>query len=106
MELILTDPTYVEPARRGPLARLALRLINDPRDLPFVQLIVVLTTLVVASGVWLFLPGQFRWWLAAVHVAVLIYFMGPFVLMLHCTSHRKLFVPSLGFLNQYIPWVI
>jgi Fatty acid desaturase len=106
MEIALRDPTYIEPARRGFLERLALRLINDPRDLPFLRLMALLTVGVVATGVLLFVPGQFRWWLAAIHVALVLYFMGPFVLMLHCTSHRRLFRPGLGLLNQYIPWII
>jgi hypothetical protein len=106
MEIALRDPTYVEPGSRGLLDRAALRLINDPRDLPFVRLMVALLALVVGPGVFLFVPGQFRWWMAAVHVVLLIYFMGPFVLMLHCTSHRRLFRPGLEWMNQIIPWLI
>ncbi|MEM6726209.1 MAG: fatty acid desaturase, partial [Bacteroidota bacterium] len=32
--------------------------------------------------------------------------MGPYILMLHNTSHRKFFKPEFQFLNHYIPWVL
>jgi hypothetical protein len=32
--------------------------------------------------------------------------MGPFVLMLHCTSHRRLFKRPWVWMNNYIPWVL
>ena len=57
-------------------------------------------------GSLLFVPGGFRWWLAAVHFALFVHFLGPFVLMLHNTSHRSLFRKSWGWMNQYIPWVL
>ena len=32
--------------------------------------------------------------------------MGPFILMLHNTSHRTLFKRPWGWMNKYIPWVL
>jgi hypothetical protein len=106
MELVVRDPTYTRPTAFGFFARLGLRLIRDPRDLPFLRLILLLSATVVPTGVILFVPGLFQWWLAGVHVALVVFFLGPFVLMLHNTSHRKLFTRSAGFLNHYIPWVL
>jgi fatty acid desaturase len=108
MELLLRDPTY-EPAPGGKdrlAERVAERFINDRRDLPFLRLMALTSALVIPTGLVLFVPGQFRWWLAAVHLALVIYFMGPFVLMLHNTSHRRLFRRPWGWMNQYIPWVL
>ena len=70
---------------------MALRFIHDRRDLPFVKLMAILTVTVIPTGVVLFVPGAFRWWLGVAHLALVLYFLGPFVLMLHNTSHRKLF---------------
>ena len=85
---------------------MALRFVHDERDLPFLKLMAVTTATVVASGVVLFLPGMFRWWLAAVHLALVVYFLGPVILMLHNTSHRRLFRAPYGKLNLVIPWLI
>jgi hypothetical protein len=106
MSIALSDPTYRPRAAPTLLERLASRLIHDPRDAPFLQLMAVASLTVVPTGVMLFVPGAFRWWIAAAHLALVIYFMGPFVLMLHCTSHRRLFKRPWGWMNNYIPWVL
>jgi fatty acid desaturase len=105
-ELLLSDPTYSPPATESRAEGLAERFILDRRDLPFLKLMAVTTLTVVPTGLLLFVPGQFRWWLAGVHLVLVIYFMGPFVLMLHNTSHRRLFRRPWTFMNQYIPWVL
>ena len=92
--------------RRSATDRIALRFIHDGRDLPFLKLMVILTATVIPSGVVLFVPGAFRWWLGAAHLALVLYFLGPFVLMLHNTSHRTLFRRPWQWMNHYIPWVL
>jgi fatty acid desaturase len=106
MSVAVSDPTYKPGAGLRLGERLALRFINDRRDVPFLVLMAILTATVVPTGVALFVPGWFRWWLAAVHFALFVHFLGPFVLMLHNTSHRSLFRRSCGWMNQYIPWVL
>src|SRR5215216_1095530 len=82
--LVITDPTYRPAEQPGPFSRFALRLINDPRDLPFIRLMALLTFTVVPFAAYLFLAGNLSWWLAAVYlVMVLGFFLGPFILMLH-----------------------
>jgi fatty acid desaturase len=108
MEIVLSDPTY-RPREGGAGSlgeRVALRFIHDRRDLPFLKLMAIQSATVISSGVVLFLPGAFRWWLAGAHLAMVVYFLGPFVLMLHNTSHRRLFRRPWGWMNQYIPWVL
>ena len=104
MEVVLSDPTY--RPRSSTVERIAERFVNDRRDVPFLELMALLTATVVPTGVVLFVPGAFRWWLAVLHLALVIYFMGPFVLMLHNTSHRRLFRRPWGWMNNYIPWVL
>jgi hypothetical protein len=106
MNIALRDPTYLPRAKPTLLERVAATFIHDPRDAPFLQLMAVATVTVVPSGAILFVPGAFHWWIAAMHLALVIYFMGPFVLMLHCTSHRRLFKRPWAWMNNYIPWVL
>jgi hypothetical protein len=106
MAIVLSDPVYVPKAAPSASERAALRFIRDKRDLPFVELMALLSATVASTGVVLFVPGAFRWWLAAVHLALVLYFLGPFVLMLHNTSHRALFKHEWGVLNYFVPWVL
>src|SRR3984893_10568007 len=85
---------------------MAAIFIHDRRDVPFLKLMVLLSATVIPSGVALFIPHAFRWWLAGLHLALVVYFLGPFVLMLHNTSHRRLFRRPWAWMNQYIPWVL
>jgi fatty acid desaturase len=106
MNVALSDPTHTPRETPGIPEHIADSLIRDGRDLPFLKLMVVLSLIVIPSAAWLFVPGAFRWWLGGLHLAIFVYFLGPFVLMLHNTSHRKLFKPSWGWMNGYIPWVL
>jgi fatty acid desaturase len=106
MTVALSDPTYSPRENPGLSERIAEGLIQDGRDLPFLKLMVVLSMLVIPSAALLYVPGAFRWWLAGLHLALVVYFLGPFVLMLHNTSHRKLFKQPWGWMNTYIPWVL
>jgi fatty acid desaturase len=61
---------------------------------------------VVPTGLVLFVRQWFSWWLAGAHLALVFYFLGPLVLMLHNTSHRRLFRRPWQWMNLYIPWVL
>jgi hypothetical protein len=111
MAILVSDPTYVPEdvaGRGGPTvgARLALRFIHDARDIPFLRLSARIASTVLPMGVLLFVPGVFRWWLSAIHLGLVLHFLSPFVLMLHNTSHRRLFKAPWGRLNLVIPWVL
>ena len=103
---MVSYPAYNLQEQRSATDRIALRFIHDGRDLRFLKLMALLTVTVVPSGVVLFLPGAFRWWLGVAHLALVLYFLGPFVLMLHNTSHRTLFRRPWQWMNHYIPWVL
>ncbi len=106
MTVAVSDPTYKPRERLHFGERLAVRFINDRRDVPFLVLMGVVSVTVVPTGLALFVPGWFHWWLAALHLALFVHFLGPFVLMLHNTSHRSLFRKAHGWMNQIIPWVL
>ncbi len=87
------------------LGRRFAGMVRDTRDLPFVTLIfsalAVLVPLTVAMYLW---PSP---WLAVAYLAVLfVGFFDRYTLMLHCTSHRRLFVRRLDALNQLVPIVL
>ena len=80
-------------------------MIRDPRDLPFLSLLARVTPLLPAAA--LLLQGAwFSWWFAAAYLACVVWWLGPFVLMLHNVSHRPCFTRRWRFLNGYIDWVV
>ncbi len=84
----------------------ALELIRDSRDLPFIDLMLKTTFLVLPFAIFLFMNrAASAWWLAP-YYALVGFFLGPYILMLHNTSHRPLFKARYRFLNHYIPWVL
>ena len=87
-------------------ARWAAPLLNDPRDVVMVALMMQCGLLAVA-GVGLYFSGPYFWWLVPVYgVALFAGLVDRFTLMLHCTSHRQLFKPRHAMANQIIPWVL
>lgn len=106
----ITDPVFVKPDSYGKLDRFYLRFIRDERDLPFIHLTVRISLTLLPLAIILYLPFVNGWWFAAAAVAYHYFnnfaYKGPFGLMLHCTSHRKLFKKEYEGLNNYLPWVI
>ncbi|WP_242920586.1 fatty acid desaturase family protein [Pontibacter liquoris] len=105
----VTDPVFVRPAHYNFLDRFFLKLIRDERDLPFVYLTLQITLLMLPAGLLLYLPlANWLWWALATLYFILNNFVykGSFGLMLHCTSHRRLYKQRYNFLNLYLPWVI
>jgi hypothetical protein len=106
----MTDPGPPSLPPNPPVwDRYALTLINDPRDLVFVHLIVgcAITALL---GLSLFplsltvLDGPWFWAAAGGYLLIwALWTLDRFILMLHCTSHRILFRREHGWLNQLIP---
>lgn len=106
-QLILEDPRFDAAQKRSALDAFFLKYIRDERDLPFIYLTLRLTLTVIPAAIYLSIPGNFRWWLA---LPYLIYTLGlnlgPFILMLHNTSHRTLFKRQYRALNHYVPWIL
>jgi fatty acid desaturase len=86
--------------------RWALPLLADERD---GQLVAVMaqSALLAVAGAALFLVRRGFWWGAAGYWAVLVLgVLDRFTLMLHCTSHRRLFHPRHPRLERLVPWVL
>ena len=70
------------------------------------RLSIILTPIFVSAAVFLFIPGNFRWWMAPIYWTLYLWFLCPFILMLHNTCHRKLFKREHKSLNHHIPWAL
>lgn len=101
--LKITDPSA---ARTGWYSSLVSGWLNDPRDAEFLG-VIAQCFLFGSAGIALFFSGGWLWYLAPVYWLSLVFgLLDKFTLMLHCTSHRPLFKPSLRAFNGVIPWVI
>ena len=93
--------------------RFALSLINDPRDLVFVNLMVA-CTVTALLGLTLYplsmmgvLDGPWFWAVGGVYLLIwALWTLDRFILMLHCTSHRILFKREHSLLNHVVPIVL
>lgn len=103
----ISDPVYNPLKPLSSFDSLWIKYINDPRDLPFIRLTFTILFSLCPIAVLLFIPNLFSWWLAAIYLALnWALFMGPFILMLHNTSHRSLFKKEYKILNHTIPWIV
>jgi fatty acid desaturase len=104
--LVVTDPTHqVRPL--NVLERAAVRIIRDPRDLPFVWLILAISLTVVPAAVLLISGVIDAWWaLAAYPLFVFGLWYPTCIVMVHYASHRPLFRPQYAFLKHYFNWVV
>jgi fatty acid desaturase len=101
------DLEYHAPTKLNAAQRWFLPMLRDERDLIFVNTSARLTFGVVLPALILFVPGAFSWLYAGLYLVWLALFgFGPYVLMLHCTSHRTLFKREHDRWNKYIPWVL
>lgn len=106
----IDDPIFQGSASYSGLDRFFLRFIRDERDLPFIYLCLKITFTLIPSAIVLYsnvLEGWIWWAWAGLHLLLCVgYFLGPFTLMLHNTSHNPFFREEYGIGNKYIPWVI
>ncbi len=107
MKIIITDPEDTGKKKLNFLDHFFIPLLNDKRDMAFIRLSLTITFTVLPSAAILFLFPQLHWgWYAAYLFILLVFFLGPYVLMLHNVCHRKLFKKQYNYLNKYIPWVL
>lgn len=100
----VTDPVF-EKKQHSAFDRFWLKFIKDERDLPFISLIlkIVFTVIPLAIGLY-FVEGQTWWIMAGLFLFLQLFFMGPFILMLHNTSHNTFFKVQYKTGNRLIPW--
>jgi len=106
----ITDPIYIPKEKYNWFEKFWLRLINDPRDFPFIYLLTSIHVLVLPAAVILYtslLQGWY-WWLVFIPYFYVsqLYFKGRFGLMLHCISHRKLFKKGYTWMYHWVIWIV
>jgi hypothetical protein len=94
--ITFTDPTSAPPPG-GAFDRFFLKLIRDPRDLPFARVQVMNLVVLLALTIWLY--ADFRWYNALLFVAWYGFQLGPYTLMLHNVCHRKYFRAEYSWLD-------
>ena len=107
---VLQDPIYQQPESYTRYERFWFKFMNDKRDLPFVHLLSWIHISVIPLGLLLFFPvfpGAWWWvvyavWFFIGHVKL----RGPFGLMLHNITHRRLFKKKYDWLNKYVIWFV
>ena len=106
-EITITDPTYKEKTKYNFIEKFIISLLNDKRDMAFVRLCAIIMVTTIPFAIYLFIPGCLTWWLVAIYYTFnFAFLMGPFILMLHLTSHRPMFKKQYSYLNNIIPWII
>lgn len=107
MAIILTDPVEAKLPKLNYFNRWVSPLLNDARDLIFIHLTLKITFCIIPFSILLFIfPNVYWLFYLGYLIILLIFFLGPFVLMLHNICHRKLFKKNYGYLNKVIPWVL
>jgi hypothetical protein len=106
----ITDPIYRPKQHLNFFEKGWMKIIKDPRDLPFVKLLVSIHLSVVPGAIILFTPllqGAW-WWVLAVPYFYLsqFYFKGSFGLMIHCIAHRKIWKKKFDWLQKYVYWIV
>ena len=106
----LQDPVYRTPEAYSSYEKFWFQYINDKRDMPFVRLLVLIHLTVIPIGILLFFPvfpGIWWWVVFAVWFFIgHIKLRGPFGLMLHNITHRRLFKKKYNWLNKYVTWFV
>lgn len=91
------------------LDKFFIKYLYDPRDLPFIYHMIrtSLTFVPLAIAAFLVDNTSWIWWcIFAVYGGGLIFFAGPFILMMHNTSHRPFFKSEYKIWNRFIPWIL
>jgi fatty acid desaturase len=104
--ITLTDPEFTRPEQPGFFYRSACRFIVDERDVPFVGAMIKIALVMWSLAAMVFWPGLFRWWMAGVYWAVMLWYLPTFILMMHFTAHRRFFRREYERMNKIIPWFI
>ncbi|HRP68940.1 MAG TPA: fatty acid desaturase [Turneriella sp.] len=99
VNLIGKDPVTPGWKNFHAIQRLVSFFIKDPRDIDLFTCMVKLSILLPISAgvVWYF--EEYRLYLGICHIALFLFYLGPYVLMLHNVSHRPPFHYKLRFLN-------
>jgi len=85
--------------------RFIMKFIRDTRDLVFIHFM-VLFTIYHYTMLFIQIKYGFNMYFGAIHAVLMLRNTGRFILLLHCTSHRKLFKEPYSFMSRWITWVL
>lgn len=94
--IALTDPID-GPQPAWFLDRFYLKLIHDPRDLPFARVQVLNFSVMLGLATWLYI--DFQIWNAVLFLGWYSFQLGPYTLMLHNVCHRRYFRDPVAWLE-------
>jgi fatty acid desaturase len=106
LAITVTDPVYIEENNISAFESLILKVLNDRRDMPFIYLSLKITFIVLPAAIFLFLNKDLNLLFYISYFLLFMYFLGPYVLMLHNTCHRKLFKKKYSYLTKYTHWFL
>jgi len=106
MTITITDPTYAEKEKKNVFDLFFLRFINDKRDIPFIYLTLKITVILLPFALYLFVGTNVHWLFYPAYLTLYFVFLGPYILMLHNTCHRKLFKKPYAYLTKYSHWFL
>ena len=98
-----------QDVKPGAIGKFFLKYLHDPRDLPFIYFMIQITLTFIPLAIVAFAIDNttWQWWVVFVlYGGGLVYWAGPFILMMHNTSHRPFFKPQYKMWNRYIPWIL
>lgn len=102
----ITDPIH-QPKSYNSLEKFFLQYMKDERDLPFIWLCMKIVFIVIPLAVaTFFIEGIVFWIVGGLFLFAQLFFMGPFILMLHNTSHNIFFKREYKTGNRMIPWAL
>ncbi len=99
--LIGGDPVTPGIRLGGFLKKLVLSVIKDERDIDLFTCLIKLSILMPGMATLILLFPEYRLYLGIAHIALFLFYLGPYTLMLHNISHRPLFHYALRFLNVW-----
>jgi hypothetical protein len=102
----ISDPVCSPVSSQGLWLWLFGRVLRDPRDLAFVRLAFLQSIVFIPLAAYPFIFSTLTWWYAFLYWGLYLHQLGPFVLMLHNTSHRPLFKGGYRGWNLWLPWGI
>ncbi len=91
---------------RGPLDRALASILKDPRDLPVLAVWAKMAVTLLPSAVIAYAWGALPWWYVIFHLLLSAYFIPPFTLALHVSSHRGIFPQKYRGLQTLVVWVL
>lgn len=78
-------------------------VLQDKRDIEFVELTLKLLVLVASS---LYLLNYFTWIHYGLHIVLHVNLATSYVLMLHCVNHKQTYKSDYFYLNWIVPYFI